>query len=115
MVYSSDSATYRGRPLHLEIVRRLRESSAAGVTSLRGIWGFRGASPPHGDRVLQIRRHVPIVTIIIDRPEQITRSFAIVDEVTAEHGMVTSEVVPALTAVSAAHRRGALKLARPEY
>jgi PII-like signaling protein len=115
MVYSSDSAMFHGRPLHLEITRRLRESHAAGVTTLRGIWGFRGANPPHGDKLLQIRRHVPVVTIIIDTPEQIARSFAIVDEVTADHGMVTSEVVPALAAIGPAGTRGGLRLAWPDY
>ena len=115
MVISSDSATFHGRPLHLEIIRRLRESDAAGATSLRGIWGFRGDRPPHGDKIFQVRRHVPVVTIVIDTPEQIARSFAIIDEVTSEHGMVTSEVVPAMTAISATDTRGGLRLARHDY
>jgi len=115
MIISSDSATFHGRPLHLEIIRRLRESDAAGATSLRGIWGFRGDRPPHGDKIFQVRRHVPVVTIVIDTPEQIARSFAIIDEVTSEHGMVTSEVVPAMTAISATDTRGGLKLARHDY
>ena len=115
MVTSSDSAMHHGRPLHLEITRRLRESDAAGVTTLRGIWGFRGDRPPHGDKLLQVRRHVPVMTIVIDTPEQIARSFAIIDEVTAEHGMVTSEVVPAMTAMSATETRGGLRLARHDY
>jgi PII-like signaling protein len=115
MVISSDSAMFNGRPLHLEITRRLRESDAAGVTTLRGIWGFRGDRPPHGDKLFQIRRHVPVVTIVIDTPEEIARSFAIIDEVTAEHGMVTSEVVPAMRAMSATDARGGLRLSRPDY
>ena len=115
MVISSDSAMFDGRPLHLEITRRLRASDAAGVTTLRGIWGFRGDLPPHGDKLFQIRRHVPVVTIVIDTPEQIARSFAIIDEVTAEHGMVTSEVVPAMTAMSANETRGGLRLSRHHY
>lgn len=112
MVYSSDSATLHGRPLHLEIIRRLRASDAAGATSVRGIWGFRGDRRPRGDKVFQLRRHVPVVTTIIDTPERVARSFAIVDEVTHEHGMVTSEVVPAMTAMSARHTWGGLRLAR---
>ena len=51
---------FHGRPLHLEIIRRLRASDAAGATSLRGVWGFHGDQPPHGDKLLQIRRHVPV-------------------------------------------------------
>lgn len=114
-VYSSQSATHGGRPLHLQLIRRLRESDAAGATTLRGIWGFHGEHPPHGDRLLQIRRQVPVVTIAIDTPERIARAFAIVDELTAEHGLVTSEMVPALSAMSAAETRGGLRLARHEF
>ncbi len=114
-VYSSQSATHRSRPLHLQLIRRLRESGAAGATTLRGIWGFHGEHPPHGDRLMQIRRRVPVVTIAIDTPERIARAFAIVDELTAEHGLVTSEMVPALSAMSAAETRGGLRLARHEF
>jgi PII-like signaling protein len=109
-VYSSHSATHGGRPLHLEIVRRLRASDSAGVTCVAGIWGFHGDRPPHGDRLLQIRRHVPVVTVAIDTPERIARSFAIVDELTGEHGLVTSEVVPAMRALSDAEQVGSLQL-----
>jgi PII-like signaling protein len=93
-VYTSQAATYQGHPLSLQIIRRLREADAAGATSIRGIWGFHGEHPPHGDRFLQIRRHVPVVTVVVDTPERIARSFALIDELTVEHGLVTSEMVP---------------------
>lgn len=70
MVYTSQAATAEGRPLNLEIVRRLRAADSAGVTSLRGLWGFHGAQRPHGDRLLQLRRHVPVVTITVDTPDR---------------------------------------------
>ncbi|MGI9185369.1 MAG: DUF190 domain-containing protein [Solirubrobacteraceae bacterium] len=94
MIYTSESADFGGRPLHLEIIRRLRASDIAGATSLRGIWGFHGARPPHGDRFLVLRRHVPVVTIVVDSPERIARAFEIIDALTADHGLVTSEMVP---------------------
>jgi PII-like signaling protein len=112
-LYTSESATHDGRTLHLELIRRLRQTDAAGVTSLRGIWGFHGDHAPHGDRLLQLRRRVPVLTTLIDRPSQIARSFEIVDELTRESGLVTSEVVPAMLAISAARRIGGLELARP--
>ncbi len=115
MIYTSQSATHEGRPLNLQLIRRLRESDAAGATTLRGIWGFHGDHAPHGDRFLQVRRHVPVVTIVIDTPERITRSFAIVDELTARHGLVTSEMVPAMSALSETETRGGLRLARHEF
>jgi PII-like signaling protein len=115
MVYTSNAATHEGHPLHHAIVQRLRESDAAGATSLRGIWGFHGDHAPHGDRFFQTRRHVPVLTIAIDTPEQTARSFAIVDELTSEHGLVTSEMVPALSAISESERHGGLRLASHDF
>ncbi|HXW58435.1 MAG TPA: DUF190 domain-containing protein [Solirubrobacteraceae bacterium] len=97
MVYWSQAAVHGKRPLSLEMVRRLRERGAAGATSLRGVWGFHGNHTPHGDKLLQLRRHVPVCTIAIDTPQRSTQAFAVVDELTAEQGLVTSEMVPALS------------------
>jgi len=115
MVYTSHAATHDGHPLHHAIIRRLRESDAAGATTLRGIWGFHGDHAPHGDKFFQIRRHVPVVTITIDTPERTARSFEIIDELTAEHGLVTSEMVPAMSAMSATEQRGGLRLATHDF
>jgi PII-like signaling protein len=78
---------------------------------VRGVWGFHGDRSPHGDRLLQVRRHVPVVTSVIDAPERIAASFRIIDELTAGHGLVTSEIVPAMTAVGADEHRGGTRLA----
>ncbi|HVT68835.1 MAG TPA: DUF190 domain-containing protein [Trebonia sp.] len=111
MVYTSESALHNGRPVHREIIRRLRraeisgaETSGAGIsgagisgaTTQRGIWGFHGDHRPHGDRLLQLGRRVPAVTIVIDSPERIAAAFTIIDQLTTETGLVTSEWVPAI-------------------
>jgi PII-like signaling protein len=98
----SEAAIHERRSVYVELVRRLRAASAAGATSLRGIWGFHGDHPPHGDRLLSIRRHVPIVTEAIDTPERIAELFPIVDELTREQGLVTSELVPASSTLHSA-------------
>jgi PII-like signaling protein len=115
MVYSSESARHDKRPLHVSLIRRLRQSNIAGATSLRGIWGFHGDHRPHGDKLLQLRRHVPVVTIVIDTPERISEAFAIVDEVTTDSGLVTSEMVPAATAMTEEARTGGVRLAHHRF
>jgi PII-like signaling protein len=111
MVYTGEQAKYDRRPLYVELVRRLRQAGASGATSLRGIWGYHGDHEPHGDKLLALQRHVPVVTVIVDRPEDIRRWFEIVDEVTSDTGLVTSELVPAARAVGPDVRRGTLRLA----
>jgi PII-like signaling protein len=116
MVYASEQARDGRSPLHVAVVRRLRASGASGATCLRGVWGFHGDHAPHGDRLLQVRRHVPVVTIIVDTPERIADSFEIVDELTHEAGLVTSEMVPAMASLSEGRRqRGGLRLARYRF
>jgi PII-like signaling protein len=116
MVHTSESALFRGEPVHRALVRRLRASSSAhGATSLRGVWGFHGDHAPHGDKLFQLGRHVPVVTIIVDTPARIARSFAIVDEVTAERGLVTAEMVPAMLTVGEQSRHGGLRLASHDF
>jgi PII-like signaling protein len=116
MIYTSESARHDGVPIHRGLVHRLFESRAvSGATVLRGIWGFHGDHKPHGDKLIQLGRQVPTTTIIVDRPEHIARCFAIVDELTAEHGLVTSELVPALVSIDGEHRIGGTRLARYRY
>jgi len=112
MIYTSDRTTHHCQPIHRELVRLLRRDGAAGATVLRGIWGFHGDRRPHGDRLFQLRRSVPVVTVIIDTPERTGRWFTLVDELTAEHGVVTSELVPALQVATTTERRGSLRMGR---
>jgi PII-like signaling protein len=103
MVYTSEAALHDGQPIHRAIVRRLRAAGVSGATTQRGMWGFHGDHPPHGDRLLQIGRHVPAVTIVIDTPDRIRTAFDIIDDLTAEHGLVTCETVPAIRPVGGGH------------
>jgi PII-like signaling protein len=93
MVYAGEQAKVDGRPVYLELIDRLRRAGARGATALRGIWGYHGDHRPHGDKLLSLRRHVPVLTVIIDEPASIRRWFEIVDQVTVHTGLVTSELV----------------------
>jgi PII-like signaling protein len=115
MVHSSENARFEGKPLHRALVTRLRAANVAGATSLRGVWGFHGDHAPHGDKLLQLHRHVPVVTIVIDRPERIAKAFGVIDEMTQQRGLVTSEIVPAATAMSDQTTTGGVRLARHRF
>jgi PII-like signaling protein len=100
MVYTSEAAQCDGQPIHRSIVRRLRAAGISGATTLRGVWGFHGDHAPHGDRLLQLGRRVPAVTIVVDTPEHIATAFSVIDGLTARQGLVTSETVPAMRATT---------------
>jgi hypothetical protein len=48
---------------------------------------------------------------VVDSPGRTARAFGIIDELTREHGLITSETIPALQASTAGRRRGGLRLA----
>lgn len=99
-VHTSESTLADGAPIHRALIRLLRQRRAAtGATVLRGIWGFHGDHRPHGDRLIQFGRQVPVSTVIIDTPENISRSFDLVVEVSGPHGLVTCQTVPSAVAL----------------
>jgi hypothetical protein len=53
------------------------------------------------------------VTTLVDTPERCRRWFDLIDELTDEAGLVTSELVPAFQAVAPELRHGGLRLAQP--
>ena len=104
-------------PIHRAIVQRLFDSRAAsGATVLRGIWGFHGDHEPHGDKLIQLARRVPVTTIVVDSPRP-HRGAASTSSTSSpsEHGLVTSELVPALVSIDGGERRGGTELAHHTY
>jgi PII-like signaling protein len=102
MVYTSEAALQDGQPVHRALMRGLRAAGISGATTNRGVWGFHGDHPPHGDRLLQLGRHVPAVTVVIDSPERTAAAFAVIDKLTRKSGLVTCETVPAVHGAPAA-------------
>ncbi|OHV05193.1 DUF190 domain-containing protein [Mycobacterium talmoniae] len=116
MVYTTEADRHDGVPIHRALVQRLRQrKQSRGATVLRGIWGFHGDHQPHGDKLFRLTRQVPVVTIIADTPQHIAESFDVVDELTRDGGLVTSEMVPALVSVNGDDRDGGTRLAHYRY
>ena len=112
MVYTSEAALHDGQPIHRAIIRRLRAAGISGATTQRGMWGFHGDHAPHGDRLLQIGRHVPALSVVIDTPERIATAFRVIDELTGKQGLVTSEAVPAIRAIGGGQAPAGMPAAR---
>ena len=92
-VYTSEAARHDGQPVHRAIARQLGQARIAGVTILRGTWGFHADHAPHGDHFPRRGRHVPVVTTVIGVLEQISEAFDVIDALTAGGGLITAETV----------------------
>lgn len=113
MIHTTEDTLHDGEPLHREIVRRLRQiPGSRGATVLRGIRGFSDDRKPHGDRMFQLGRRVPVTTIVVDSPANIETAFDLVNQVTTANGVVTCERVPALVSVDGGRREGTTTLAQ---
>lgn len=88
-IYTRETAQVEGRSLYTELTRRLRDAGAAGVTTIRGEWGFSSDEPPHGDKLGRLASHAPTYTVYVDRPARVAELWPLVDRLTAEHGIVT--------------------------
>lgn len=91
---TSEIATGRAHPRYLELIRALRGEGAAGATALRGVWGFRAGGEPHGDRVLALRRDVPMVVEAIDAPDRAARWHEISLEIAGDDDLVHCGEIP---------------------
>jgi len=112
-VHLADRERHAGPGAYVDLLRALREAGAAGATVLRGVWGFQGSGPPHGDRPLAVPRRAPLICVAIDRPAAVARWFEVVQAATrAAEGLAFAEQVPALRARAPGHVEGALRLAR---
>jgi PII-like signaling protein len=68
---------------------------------------------PTATASLTLRRKVPVLTVVVDRPDRIHRWYEIVDELTDQTGLVTSELVHAIRAAGPDLLEGGLHLAEP--
>jgi PII-like signaling protein len=109
-IYTRQMAQFEGRALYTELTRRLREAGAAGVTTIRGEWGFSGDEAPYGDRFGTLASHMPTYSVCIDRPQKVAEVWPLIDEVTAEHGIVTSTFIPGYRERAGETMRGRLEL-----
>jgi PII-like signaling protein len=93
-VHVQEGAAHDGQPIHSGLLLGLRDAGLAGLTTLRGVRGFYGDGPPHADRMWSLRRRAPVLVVTIDTPERVRASWPLIKDLTREHGLVTSELVP---------------------
>ena len=110
-IYTRRTAEVDGHPLYSELTRRLREAGAAGATTILGEWGFSSDEPPHGDKLGRVSSHRPTYSVCIDRPARIAEVWPVIDELTVEHGIVTSWFVPGYRERAGDTAHGSLRVA----
>jgi PII-like signaling protein len=94
-IHIGESDRWRGRPLYLALVERLREDGFAGATVFRGITGFGARSVLHTTHILRLSEDLPVLIEVVDTADRAERLVEILDEMVPE-GLVTMEKVRVL-------------------
>lgn len=70
-IYVSEDSKYKNHSLYHEIVHKLKELGAAGVTVSRGIEGYGRSKTLHSSKILDISQSLPIIIEVVDESEKI--------------------------------------------
>ena len=88
----SDSGHWHHKPLFTEIVHRAHDAGLAGATVLHGVEGFGATSRIHTARILSLGEDLPVVIIMVDRPDRIRAFLPEVEELVTEGLVILDEV-----------------------
>jgi len=91
-VFISENDQFHHRPLYTEIVHRAHAAGLAGASVVRGCEGFGASSRIHTSRLLSLGESLPVLIIIIDRPDRIREFLPQVSELVTK-GLITLDEV----------------------
>lgn len=91
-VYLNEGDQWRGRPLHLEMLKYLREENVFGATVYHAVAGFLGRSRVKSAMLVDAGGMLPLVLTFVDTDEHISRVLPRVKEM-APHRLVVRENV----------------------
>jgi PII-like signaling protein len=91
-VYLNEADEWHHRPLHLEMLKYLREQEVAGATVLHAVAGFTGHSRVKTATLVDAGGKLPLVLTFIDAEEHVNRVLPHIKEM-APHRLVVSEKV----------------------
>lgn len=72
-IYLNESDRWNHKPLHLEILRYLRQENVAGASVFHAVAGFNGRNHVHTASLVEAGGNLPVVLIFVDLEEHIAR------------------------------------------
>lgn len=91
-IYLNEADQWHHRPLHLELLKYLRESEIAGATVLHAVAGFTGHSRVKTSTLVDAGGKLPLVLTFIDKQEHVERVLPQIREM-AGHRLIVREKV----------------------
>jgi PII-like signaling protein len=91
-IYIGESDRHGHTPLATEIVQRAHAAGLAGASVFRGVEGYGASNHIHTTRILSLSDDLPMLIVIIDRPEAIDAFVAELDELITEGLVIVDDV-----------------------
>jgi CBS domain-containing protein len=72
-IFIGETDQFHHQALYMAIIEMLRRAGCSGATAVRGVAGFGASSMIHRSSILRLSMDLPLVIIVVDRPERIDR------------------------------------------
>ncbi len=92
-IFLNEADQWQHRPLHVEILKYLRESNVAGATAFHAVAGFTGRSAVHTSTLVDAGGKLPVVITFVDTDEHVDRVLPKLREMAAHRLIVRENVV----------------------
>lgn len=92
-IYLNEADQWQHRPLHLEMLKYLRESEIAGATVLHAVAGFTGHSRVKTSTLVDAGGKLPLVLTFIDKEEHVERVLPQIRQMAGHRLIVREKVV----------------------
>jgi len=92
-MYLTEGDSWQHRPLHLQIMKYLREENVYGAVAFHAVAGFLGRSAVHTAHLVEAGGQLPLVLIFVDTDEHVSRVMPKLKEMAAHRLIVRENVV----------------------
>ena len=92
-MYLTEGDSWHHRPLHLEVLKYLRQENVAGAVAFHSVAGFQGRSSVQIAHLVEAGGDLPVVITFVDADEHVTRVLPKLREMAAHRLIVRENVV----------------------
>jgi uncharacterized protein len=92
-MYLAEGDSWHHRPLHLEILKYLREENVAGAVVFHSVAGFFGRNKVRTAHLVEAGGDLPVVLTFVDTDEHVSRVLPKLREMAAHRLIVRENVV----------------------
>lgn len=92
-IYLNEADRWHHKPLHLEILRYLREENVYAATAIHTVAGFLGRHKVETAHLVDAGGNLPVIIIFVDMDEHVNRVLPKLKEMAAHRLIVRENVV----------------------